>query len=155
MFENVINKFRWGNMNDPKVYLDETNQRMTYNFRNNFVRLASKLIQDGDKEKARLVLDKAEELMPDSRVPYNYFNLLMADLYRKIGEKDKALAILDRLKVRMEEDINYFNQFTGGLARSVQEDRRRAEYILQACNELISALRLNVPVSEDEADTSQ
>lgn len=157
MFDNVMNKFRWGNMNDPRVYLDETNQRMTYNFRNNFVRLAGKLIQDGDKERARLVLDKAEELMPDSRVPYNYFNLLMADLYRKIGDKEKALAVLDRLKVRMEEDIAYFNQFTGSLARSVQEDRRRAEYILQACNELISVLRLNRPVleEEEEADTSR
>ncbi|MCS6979049.1 MAG: DUF2723 domain-containing protein [Flavobacteriales bacterium] len=153
MFDNLMNKFRWGNMNDPKVYLDETNQRMTYNFRNNFVRLASQLLRDGDKDKAAQVLDRAEELMPDSRVPYNYFNLLMADLYLKLGQKDKALQMLDRLKLRMEQDIAYFNQFTGGLARSVQEDRRRAEYILQACQELSGALRLNLPT--DEADSSE
>ncbi|MCX7768874.1 MAG: DUF2723 domain-containing protein [Flavobacteriales bacterium] len=153
MYTNLMEKFRWGNMNHPDVYLDETNQRMTYNFRNNFVRLASKLLLDGEREKAEQVLDKAEELMPDSKVPYNYFNLLMADLYRQLGKKDKALAILDRLKIRMEQDISYFNQYKGSAGRSVQEDRRRAEYILQACDELIRQLRLNLPLKDAPADS--
>ena len=40
MYDNIINKFKWGNMNDPKVYLDENNVRMSMNVRNSFVRLA-------------------------------------------------------------------------------------------------------------------
>src|SRR6185436_9091850 len=31
MYDNVMNKFRWGNMKDKRVYLDENNLRMTTN----------------------------------------------------------------------------------------------------------------------------
>ena len=42
MYDNLINKFKWGNMQDPSIYLDETNMRMTMNFRNNFSTLCCK-----------------------------------------------------------------------------------------------------------------
>ena len=32
MYDNLIHKFKWGNMGDSDVYLDETNMRMTMNF---------------------------------------------------------------------------------------------------------------------------
>ena len=44
MYNNVMNKFVFGNMNDEKVYLDENNLRMTTNFRINFSRLAEELM---------------------------------------------------------------------------------------------------------------
>lgn len=142
MYDNVMNKFVWGNMTDPKVYLDETNLRMTYNFRNSFVRLATKLYMEGKNEKAIAVLDKAEELMPDSRIPYNYFNLLMADAYMDLMQFDKAENMLNRLEERTAEEVKYFDQFTGGSTRAVEEDKRRAQIILQSVQELKNKLKM-------------
>jgi hypothetical protein len=142
MYDNVMNKFAWGNMNDPKVYLDETNMRMTFNFRNSFVRLASKLMMEKKNEKAIQVLDKAEELMPDAKVPYNYFSLLIADLYLDLGEVQKAENILSRLEERMTEEGDYLARFTGASAKSVEEETRRTAIILQSAQELKSKLRL-------------
>ena len=68
-----MNKFKWGNMNDSTIYLDETNLRMTMNFRNNFARLATQLVNEGKKMLLLKVLDKCMEVMPESSVPYNYF----------------------------------------------------------------------------------
>ena len=143
MYENLMNKFVWGNMTDPKVYLDETNLRMTFNFRNSFVRLASKLLMEGKKDKAVQVLDKAEELMPDSRIPYNYFNLLMADIYIDLQQFEKAENMLNRLEQRTQEELTYFNQFKGASARSVEDDSRRSEIILQSVEELKNKLRMS------------
>jgi len=39
MYDNLVNKFQFGNMNDPGVYLDETSMRMTMNLRSNFYSL--------------------------------------------------------------------------------------------------------------------
>ena len=53
MFENLVNKFKWGNMQDTSIYLDETNMRMTMNFRNNFARLADALIKKKNLKKPK------------------------------------------------------------------------------------------------------
>ena len=36
MYDNMMNKFEWGNAADPSVYLDENNKRMLSNFRRIF-----------------------------------------------------------------------------------------------------------------------
>jgi predicted negative regulator of RcsB-dependent stress response len=59
MYDNVVNKFRWGNMNDERVYLNENNLRMTMNFRNNFARLATALLEQGKKAEARKAYEEA------------------------------------------------------------------------------------------------
>lgn len=141
MYDNLMNKFVWGNMSDSSVYLDETNLRMTFNFRNSFMRLASKLYLEGKYKKAVEVLDKAEELMPDRRIPYNYFNLLMADLYIDLKQYDKAENMLNRLEQRTQQELDYFGQFKGKSAKSIEEDSRRSTVIMQSVGELKNKLR--------------
>lgn len=140
MYDKYMNEFKWGNMNDPAVYLDETNMRMTTNFRNNFVRLASALAIKGEKEKALQVLDKAEELMPDNIVPYNYFTLLMADMYMSLGKMDKANAMLTRLRDRATAELNYYEQFSNKV--NVQDEYKRAQLIARECDRM---LKLGAP----------
>jgi hypothetical protein len=48
----MMNKFKWGNMDQPGVYLDETILRQTSNFRNIFYRLAAQLVVEGKKDSA-------------------------------------------------------------------------------------------------------
>ena len=51
MYDNMMNKFAWDNMNDPGLYLDETNRRLSYNFRNIFGRLGSALAMEGKRKR--------------------------------------------------------------------------------------------------------
>jgi tetratricopeptide (TPR) repeat protein len=140
MYKNFMEVFKWGNINHPDVYLDETNMRMTMNFRNNFTRLASKLMIEGKKEQAIKVLDKAEEIMPDSKVPYNYFSLLMGDLYVTLGAYEQAERVLTRLKERTEQWIDYYAQLKV-TPSSIQDELRRHEYVSQQCNLLLEKIK--------------
>ena len=81
MYDNMMNKFLWGNMNDPDVYLDMNNQNMAMNFRNNFGRLAEQLLREGKRDSSIAVLDKCMEEMPDETVPFNIIMLRIAELY--------------------------------------------------------------------------
>lgn len=109
MYDNLMNKFVFGNMHDPNVYLDETNMRMTFNLRNNFARLADALILKGQKEKAQKVLDKCLEIMPDTNVAFNYFNLPIAEGYYKLNEIEKAQSVMNTLINNYIDELEYYN----------------------------------------------
>ncbi|MDG1189532.1 MAG: tetratricopeptide repeat protein, partial [Flavobacteriales bacterium] len=130
MYDNLINKFNWGNMQDPNVYLDETNMRMTMNFRNNFVRLAEALIREGDFERAENVIDRCLEVMPNEAIPFNYFNLPMAEVYYKIGKLEKAKEIVSILTDSYFNELEYYNTIDDKILSKLQREYQLANQIV-------------------------
>jgi tetratricopeptide (TPR) repeat protein len=152
MFTNMMETFRWGNMSDPGVYLDETNLRMMYNFRSLFIRLADKLILKGDKERAGQALDRITELLPDNVVPFDYFNLMIANLYIQIGEYDKADQMLQVVLRRYSEELDYYNRYRSGKGSGftfgnfaadghIEREKYRADIIRQQTEQLIMRIQ--------------
>jgi len=139
MYDNLINKFKWGNMGDPNVYLDETNMRMTMNFRNNFARLADALIKEGKLEKADSVLDRCIEVMPNDAIPYNYFNLPIADAYYRINKEQNGQQLLHShqgneilmtLAKNYLNELDYYNSLDQKILSSMQREYSMAAEVL-------------------------
>jgi len=98
MYDNVMNKFKWGGMYKPGVYLDETILRQAKNYRMSlFGSLASALLREGKDEQALKVLDKCMEVLPPENVPLDYTGLTIGNLYYMLGETEKADAIYDKI----------------------------------------------------------
>ncbi len=152
MYNNIINKFKWGNMNDPKVYLDENNVRMSMNVRNSFVRLADGLLEQGKRDSAIAVLDRCNELVPNEKVTYNYFNLLMVESYYRASHNLIKNATTDSLSLEVntfpaatkkandvvkimakncEEELKYYFTLDPKFRASVQDELQRAFYIMR------------------------
>tara|TARA_Y100000589_G_scaffold56301_1_gene46635 strand:- start:22873 stop:25890 length:3018 start_codon:yes stop_codon:yes gene_type:complete len=146
MYDNLINKFKWGNMQDPSIYLDETNMRMTMNFRNNFSRLSDALIQKGEYDKAEIVLDKCLEIMPHKAIPFNYFNLPIAEGYYKIGKMEKASEVVNILIETYFDELDYYNSIDEKLLNNMQRD-------FQIANQIISSM-YNLTINYND-ETSQ
>ncbi|MBN1820688.1 MAG: DUF2723 domain-containing protein [Prolixibacteraceae bacterium] len=133
MYKNLMEKFQWGNMNDPNIYLDENNKRMMTNIRNSFNRLAGQLINEGKKDSALAVVNRCMELIPHEVVPNEYFALEMADNLLRMGQKEKGLEIITKAFDYYNENLSYFitldNKFlnTEGITDEVQ----RALFYLQ------------------------
>ncbi len=111
MYDNLVNKFRFGNLDNPDIYLDETNIRMTMNLRNNFYRLADALITEDKKDSAKVVMDLCIRALPDRSVPYNYFVMPIAEGYYKIGDMAKGNEIYTRMIDILNEQLNYYFAF--------------------------------------------
>jgi hypothetical protein len=139
MYENLMNKYKWGNMTNPKVYLDETNMRMTMNFRNIFARLANALMDEGKKDSAVKVLNRCIELMPDSKMPYNMFMMPMAEAYYKAGENSKANEILNRLLDINVNELAYYFRFTGSRTHQLDGEKRQNLGIINRIKEIADA----------------
>jgi tetratricopeptide (TPR) repeat protein len=129
MYDNLMNKFHWGGMDKYHIYLNENNRRMCMNIRNNFARLAEKLISENKKEKALKVLDKCVEVLPEHNVPYDFFMLPIAEAYYKCGAIDKANEIIRKLSGTYERELNYYFSLEDEY-RSVKNNAQRAMSIL-------------------------
>ena len=111
MYDNLMNKFKFGGIDNPDIYLDETVMRMCYSHRRLFSQLAKQLMREGQKEKALAVLDRAEQVIPSSVVPHNAIgsgSLEMAECYVRLGQKEKAAAILAPLGDRACDYIDWY-----------------------------------------------
>lgn len=145
-YQNFVHKFKWGNLNGESVYLDETNMRMVYNMRSSFVRLASLLVQEGKKDKAIESLDKVSELLPDDVVPYDYFNLLIADVYRQAGAYDKAKEVLRITIERYTLEKEYFDKVPNP-DTEFEREKYKANAIVEQGNRLLQQIQMEEQTS--------
>jgi len=108
MYNNMVNKFRWGGVNNPDLYLDENVLRMLANFRSTFARLSLQLIAENKPDSARKALEKCLEVIPDKVVPFNVYNILLVDAYFKLGDSTIANNIANTIKSNVYSDLNYY-----------------------------------------------
>ena len=111
MYENLMNRFKFGGMNNPGIYIDETITRMGYTHRRLYTMLASQLLREGKKEKALAVLDKCEEEFPASILPHNFWqsqSYLIGQAYLALGETEKGMDILSQIA---DNEIEYLTWY--------------------------------------------
>ncbi|MBN2480771.1 MAG: DUF2723 domain-containing protein [Bacteroidales bacterium] len=108
MYDKMVNVFRWGGIHNPNVYLDENTLRMLGNFRSSFAQLALELIKENKPDSARQTLEKCLEVIPDKIVPYNVYNVLIADAFYQLGDIETANEIAFGIRDNVYKDMNYF-----------------------------------------------
>ncbi len=112
MYENLMTRFRFGNLKQDGVHVDSDLRRMIYNFRGNFQELADALIARGEKDKAKEVLDRSLEYMPDKAVPFSIFMVSFVDTYFKTGYTDKASELAELIGGRLSKNLQYYNSLS-------------------------------------------
>jgi hypothetical protein len=130
MFNNMVNKFRWGGVQNPGLYLDENVLRMLGNFRSSFARLALQLIAENKNDSARQALAKCLEVIPDTVVPFNVYNVLLAEAYYRLGDTDQANRIVASIKSNVYDDLNYYISLGNKYTQYLMYEKRIAFYTL-------------------------
>jgi hypothetical protein len=132
MYENVMEKFRWGGMDsENQIYMDENNLRMTNNLRLQFSNLAEQLIIEQKEDKALNVLDRSLEVMPDHNVPFDKLMVPIAENYYELGENEKANAITKTVFDRYAEDFEYYMSLDPKFAVQLQQDIQIAYSVMR------------------------
>ena len=106
---NLVKKWDWGNMGDPNIYQDPETRKNSITYRSNLARLVETLLQEGDKERAKDVLDLAMENMPVDY--YGYYTLLEPYIrgYFEVGEPEKAKQLFEKVASKYQEDLKYYS----------------------------------------------
>jgi hypothetical protein len=109
MYDNMLHKFKYGNMNVPGIYIDENTMRMCRTHRMMFMELVEALYKEGKHDKCLEVLDFAEEMLPGYNIPYDYTSATMASFYYQLGEIDKANAIMTKVADNCVEYLTWID----------------------------------------------
>lgn len=131
MYDNMMNKFEWGGVDNPDVYLDETTRKMTYTMRMLFVDLAEALIMEEKYDMALNVLDKMMEKIPSTATKHDYLSIQPAMAYYSLGEEEKGKDILTEVADNSMEYMTWFRGLEIQQVRSISQEYLRHEYTLK------------------------
>ncbi len=109
-YDRMMNKFKFGGLSKPGLYLDQTVLRMCDTHRRLFSQLAVALVKEGKKEQAAKALAKMEKEIPEYNVPMSYMSgggdLIRA--YGALGNKKRATEIADKLWNNSTQYLNWY-----------------------------------------------
>ncbi len=111
MYEKVFNKFIFDNLKKQNTYYDENTRNILINYRNHFSRLARSLYFEGEIKKSEEVLDFIVEILPDEKIPYDYYMNGIIHGYYRINKHSKASAIGEKALKNAFEEIEYYSGF--------------------------------------------
>lgn len=130
MYDNIMNKFAFGGMDQPSIYLDENIMRMTNNLQSNFARLAAALASEGKSDIALTVLAKCDSMMPERNVPLTYYKIPIAQAYYKAGATDKGNALTQKLLDCFTEYLQYYSKLSTNDRQNVQNQVNENVYFV-------------------------
>ena len=133
VFDNVMHKFKFGGIDKPGIYLDETVMRMCYTHRRLLSQLAMNLVQEGDTARARQVLDKAEKEIPSYNVRHDYQSgsLDLVKAYAFTDQDQKAQQLLDELWNKSCQYLTWYCSLDGLRFSGSERDCMVQIYIMQ------------------------
>ena len=109
LYDNVMNRFRYGGLSQPGLYIDEDAMRMAHTHQFVMSMLITKLMEHGDMKRAKEVADKWLTELPNYNVPYTEDALAMAECYYRLEDYGKADEIVENLLRRSSEWISWYN----------------------------------------------
>ena len=131
-YEAVMKHFKFGNVSQPGIYLDETVMRMCYTHRRLMAQLVGNLLAEGKQKQAAEVLALCEKEIPTTNVPADYtsgsVDLLRAHV--ALGHKQEARQQLDDLWKRSVQYLNYYCTLDGMRFAGSQRDCLLNIYVL-------------------------
>ncbi len=124
MYDNVMNHFQWGNLSDPRVYIDETVMRMCYTHRRPISQLAINLVQEGKLDKAAKLLAKAEKELPGSKIPHTWQggSLDLANAWAAVGKPQNGVDICLQVANSATEWMEWYLAQTGTYGAGCSRD---------------------------------
>lgn len=139
LYENVMNRYKYGGLDTPGLYLDETTLRICYSHRRLFAQLAKELVKQGDDIRARKVLEYAGQAIPAYNVPevYESGSYDIAAAYASIGETQRATDLLNHLIAESENYIDWAFSLGENRIEMVQRDCLYRFWQWNQCNELL------------------
>ncbi len=134
-YQNIMEKWRWGNFDKERLYVDRSYMPSLQTMRVAMIRLSRQLISEGQKDKAIALTDKYFASFPDYNFPYDQFSAYMVDIYARAGAKDKAAEKARAIAKTVEQEMKFYHSQTPDFKNGYEQDFR---FALSAAQTLLS-----------------
>ena len=139
-YHNIMTRFKFGNLKQKGLYIDETTMRMCYTHRRLLAQTALQLLSEHKNKKAIDVLKKADVEIPDYNVPIDYMSggLDMARGWILAGQKQKAAQYVGKVWKTASQYLSYYLSLDANRFAQAQNDCIRQIMIMQSTCEVAS-----------------
>jgi hypothetical protein len=133
-YHNIMTRFKFGNLKQKGLYIDETTMRMCYTHRRLLAQTALQLIAEGKKQKAINILKKADVEIPAYNVTLDYMSggLDMARGWLMAGQKAKGKEYVEAVWKNASQYLNYYLSLSNDRFLMSQNDCIRQLMIMQS-----------------------
>ena len=133
-YHNIMTRFKFGNLKQKGLYIDETTMRMCYTHRRLLGQTALQLIAEGKKQKAINILKKADVEIPTYNVPLDYLNggIDMARGWLMTGQKAKGKEYVEAIWKNASQYLNYYLSLPNDRFLQAEHDCIRQIMIMQS-----------------------
>ena len=125
MYENMMKKTAWRELDNPNSYYDATFDTPVFSSRIAFLRLADQLLREGKRDKAREVVNRCLQVLPDKSIPYDQVSVSFIALLNEVGERQKAIDIAQKVMTRNDQNLAYYTEqprvYNKEISRSLYE----------------------------------
>jgi hypothetical protein len=110
MYNNIINRFRWGNFDKVETFIDESYRPSVQSVQYSMVRLTDELIRQSDNKRATDIIDKFFAVFPHMNFPYDENRVVpqMLMYYYRVGAQDKANAVAQIVVDELLAKYNFY-----------------------------------------------
>ncbi len=122
----LMNKCKWGNLADPRVYVDRESYRNSMIPKQNFVRLGKKLASEGRYDSAVRVCDRVQEIFPDNKIHYDIYMSQFIEIYYMSNAMAKGNKLANTLLDIYEENADYISSLNPEFRSNYEEDLNQA-----------------------------
>ena len=139
-YHNIMTRFKFGNLKQKGLYIDETTMRMCYTHRRLLAQTALQLLSEHKNKKAIDILKKADVEIPDYNVPIDYMSggLDMARGWILAGQKQKAAEYVGKVWKTASQYMSYYLSLDTNRFAQAQNDCIRQIMIMQSTCEVAS-----------------
>jgi hypothetical protein len=138
-YENVMDKFRWGNFDKKKLYVSSSYGPSIQSHRLTMMRAAENFLAQGDTTRAVAIADKYLEVFPHMNFPYDYNTMLLLNIYVAGKAYDKAKPAFRTLAEETADNLRFFYTLDPKLIEPDSEFGRDFGFLDRTKDEILRA----------------
>ncbi len=151
-YDLYVNRFRWGNLNDPKTAIDPESAAYSRAVRYQYIMLAKALMFEGKRDSAVAALDKSLYFFPHAQVPFDGLMLYQVEAYLQAGAFEQATALAQQLCRIYGHRLQYAESFPPRFQNSLMEEIRECLSVMAEMEHILSPFVGREPALQGSID---
>jgi Protein of unknown function (DUF2723) len=132
VYENVTKKFKWGNFDKMKTFINKSYRPNVQTTLYVVVRTMNALLRKGEKQKAAELGDVYLKGFPNMNFPYSNETMYIINGFIEAGASDKAKLHMKALADNMFEGLRYYKSLTENQRENgFSSDNRSSQYTVE------------------------
>ncbi len=149
-YDLLVNKARWGRLNEPDVVPDRESIRNSEFARQSYSRLAQALVNHHEYDSAVVVMDKFQEFFPNNKFPYDIRLYMFPEMYYICGDSVKGDTFMNTFVKNCCDKVEYYGNMKPRFANYFNEDIEESLSLLQHMREV--SIRYNRSAIKENID---